>query len=305
MSEETIQMKQLRELMKQTSEFMEFQRSLWDQIKAEFNLDETQMRVLLNYNEEVKDPLPEVSGENKNEEKEYDPLNGIDKISEEKVIEIFGEDAEVIGIQHSQTIDRLKSATEIFYTLMQSSYEYDSINKEYSELIELREEAYIATMKEMIEAEEDQEKKLNLMKSLDNLYYIKYLGFLREPLDDRTTRRIVTHFHDKYKIEYDIEKTRYHLKRLNILDRFIVEISSFETRFLDERYHKQDNLLLLYFMIRIVYEDINEGKPARLHVISMVIMLNKFIRNMLSEDMRNVVLNNIIALEDQFLGKIE
>ena len=64
-------------------------------------------------------------------------------------------------------------------------------------------------------------------------------------------------------------------------------------------------MLLMYFMSMIVYMDINnKDNPDRNKVACMVFALDRVIRNKMSEEQKKIVIDNIIALEDQFLAKL-
>ena len=163
----------------------------------------------------------------------------------------------------------------------------------------------LSTLAEVVEVLEDPEKKEMMQKSIDLYINRKTLGFLRDPIDEKTMERILSNYKNEHKVSYWIQRTRDKLKQMKISQKFILEISHFETRFLEEKYHKCDNMLLMYFMSMIVYMDINnKDNPDRNKVACMVFALDRVIRNKMSEEQKKIVIDNIIALEDQFLAKL-
>ena len=102
------------------------------------------------------------------------------------------------------------------------------------------------------------------------------------------------------KMEYLINRGRDKLKQLHISQNFILELSQFEKRFLEEKYHKNNNVLLTFFLNLIVYASLSD-KKTRSHSVSFIMILDRFIKNELDEEKREKVLKNILQFEDKFL----
>ena len=295
-------MQEIAAMLKKVKELVEISQSGWEATRKEFNLNDSHMKALYEFNLNNRDPLPEaIPGDNS--EKEYDPNNGLLKITEEDVIKIFGEDHPVIGITHDVTKDRIKAIMEEFISWMSILREYSNIHNAYMELIEFQEEDEINKLKEIAEKETDEEKKKKALEGIEKYYYIKYFDYLREEVPELTKLHIIKAFHDENKAQYWIEKGRTKLKQLNLPQKFILEISQFEKRFLDEKYHSQNNLLLLYFLSTLNYTQFNSSDD-RSKAVSFVIMMDRFIRNQIKPEMKERILFNIIGLEDQFIGKM-
>jgi hypothetical protein len=260
------------------------------------------MRMVVDYNE-ANQVIPEGVDVN-NPPEDFDFLNGLDNITDEKLVEIFGEDATIFGVDHSQTLDRVKWAAQTFIAYMRSLFDFNNISIEYSNMIDENEKASIQAMKEAMEKEEDPDKKAAIKKQVDDYYYFKNMEFLNEPINEKSFNHIIKTFGDARKIQYMIDRTKSALKKLGVSEKFILEIAQFEKLFLDEKYHGQSNLMLVYFMNLVVFNTIDSRSPARKKAISLVINLDKYIRKALTPDDAAIVLNNVLALEDQFLGKI-
>lgn len=293
---------QLTALLKRVKDIAEFAQSQWEASKREFSLKDEYMRALYEFNLKNRDNPPEGK---KEDDPEYDRFNGLNKITEKDVVDIFGEEHAIIGITHEVTVDRIKGVMNDFFSWMNVLREYTNVHNAYLELIEFQEEAQIMKLKEIAENETDGEKKAIGLKAVEDYYRIKYLDFLRDELSEDTKNRIIEAFSNEKKVSYWIEKGREKLKQLSLSPKFILEISQFEKRFLDEKYHSQSNILLLYFLNMISYTNLAERKdPARSSIISLVITMDKLIRGLLKPEVKERVLFNVVGLEDQFVGKL-
>lgn len=296
-------MKNLVALMRQVGEMVKIMEVTWSSSKEEFKLTDSHMKQLYQYNEEHKKEMPEYLTDEEREK--WDHFNGLDNIPEEKVLEIFGEGHPIIGVMNTQTIDRIKSVTSEFFTWMSTLREYGQINDAYLELVETQEEAQMEALREVMNKEEDPEKKKKLSDSIDLYYNRKYLDFLADKLDDKELDRLIKAFSDEQKITYWLNRSQDKLKQLKISTKIILEISQFEKRFLPEKYHGQNNILLLYFMQTIVYCSCSDkNDQGRNKAVCMVLMFDRIVRNTTNDEVRTRVLNNIMAFEDQFIGKL-
>lgn len=296
--------KNLIQLMKQVGEMVKIMEANWESSRNEFLLTDTHMKLLYKYNEEHREEMPDyLTEEQKND---WDRFNGLNEITEEAVLEIFGEEHPIIGVTHSQTVDRIKDVTSEFFTWLSTLKEYRQIHDAYMELVELQEEQNIKQLILRTEAEEDPDKKIVLQKAIDTYYNRKHLDFLAEEMDENTIDRLVNVFNDKTKIAYWLNRSQDKLKQLKISTKIILEISQFEKRFLPEKYHKLSNILLLNFMQTVIYcscgdkNDVNRNKA-----VCMVLGLDRIIRDTANVETRERVLNNIMKFEDQFMDKIK
>ena len=293
--------KQIGQLLKQVEEMVRIMEGHWNASKREFKLTDTHMKQLYQYNDEHRTEMPE--GLSEEEQQQWDRFNGLDNITEEKVLEIFGEGHPIIGIEHTQSIDRIKDCVQDFFSWMSSLKEYRQIHDAYLQLIEIEEQKNIEILQVAADKEEDPEKKVKMEEAIKLYYYRKHLEFLADEMDELDRARIVEAFSDEKKIEYWLNRTRDKLKQIKISDKFILEISQFEKRYLEEKYHKCSNILLLYFMHTIVYSNMHDNNdPGRNKAVCMIMALDGIIRKTWSAELSEKILNNIRLMEDQFIN---
>ena len=292
--------KQIGNLLKQVEEMVRIMEAHWNASKRDFKLTDTHMKQLYQYNEEHRTEMPE--GLSEEDQEKWDRFNGLDSIPEEKVLEIFGEGHPIIGIEHTQSIDRIKDCIQDFFSWMSSMKEYRQIHDAYLQLIEIEEQKNIEILQATADKEEDPEKKAKMLESIKTYYNRKHLEFLAETMDEADRDRIVKAFSDEKKIQYWLERTRDKLKQIKISDKFILEISQFEKRYLEEKYHKCSNILLLYFMQTIVYSDMHDqNSDGRNKAVCMIMALDGVIRKTWSPEITEKILNNVRLLEDQII----
>lgn len=290
-------------LVRQLKDMVGILESAWHATEAEFKLTDTHMKELMAFNTNHLDkPADDISDE---EREKWDPTNGIDKLTEEDVVRIFGEEHPIIGVTHDVTMDRVKDAFNDFYAWLKALREYHRIHDSYMTILEEKEQLALEQLTETMNRETDPVKKEQMQKAIDQYNKNKTLGFMKDALNEKLIDRIVKNFKNDQKISYWIQRTRDKLKQMHISQKFILEISHFETRFLEEKYHKCDNILLMYFMSLIVYAPVHDKKNVeRNKAACMVYVLDRFIRNKLDEENKKVILDNVIALEDQFIEKL-
>jgi hypothetical protein len=290
--------------MGQLRELMQVMESQWEASRKEFNITDTHMKELYKYNEEHRTAMPE--GLSAEESAKWDHFNGLNDIPEEEVIRIFGNDHKIIGIEHTVTLDRIKSSVSDFFSWISAVREYRQVHDSYLQLIEFQESNEIDALKIKAEKEEDPIKKATLFKTIDVYYARKYLDFLAEPLDEKDMQHLVAAFSNQTTITYWIERARVKLEQMKISPKFLLEVSQLEKRFLPEKYHQQNNIFLLYFMQLIVYSSdvYDKNNDGRNKAVCIVFGLDKLIRKTWEEEIHNRVLNNLIAFEEQFVGKL-
>lgn len=294
---------QIRKMIQTTREMVQIMENNWSTTKMEFHLTDNQMKDLFQYNEQHKTPIPDYATEEEREK--WDHLNGLNGITEEDAIKIFGEDSPVIGVTHDITKDRIKDFAEDYLNWLIALREYKNVYQSYIKLMELQEENDINALKTRAESETDPENKQKMLNAIELYYNRKYLKFLAEPLPEEDINRIVHAFNTEKTISYWLKRSQDKLKQLKMSTKFILEISQFEKRFLPEKYHKQSNILLLYFMMTIIYCSCSDPKdPGRNKSVAMIMTLDQFVQNILDAEKKDMVLNNIIAFEDQFMDLI-
>ena len=294
---------QIRKMIQTTREMVQIMENNWSTTKMEFHLTDNQMKDLFQYNEQHKTPIPDYATEEEREK--WDHLNGLNGITEEDAIKIFGEDSPVIGVTHDITKDRIKDFAEDYLNWLIALREYKNVYQSYIKLMELQEENDINTLKTRAESETDPENKQRMLDAIELYYNRKYLKFLAEPLPEEDINRIVHAFNTEKTISYWLKRSQDKLKQLKMPGKFILEISQFEKRFLPEKYHKQSNILLLYFMMTIIYCSCSDPKDSgRNKSVAMIMTLDQFVQNILDAEKKDMVLNNIIAFEDQFMDLI-
>lgn len=288
------------EMLKNIESMVQIMQSQWDASARELELTDTHMKLLAGVNEKYKQNPPEhLTDEQRSD---WDYLNGIDHITEEDVREIFPEGHKIYGVDHSQTVDRIKGACQDFFAWVSMMKEYRNVHDAYIKLIELEEEKQIEELKIIAEKEEDPKKKKTMEESIELYYNRKYLKWLSEPVDDLTKQRIISTLSDEKKAAYWINRCRDKLAQLKISSKFILELSQFEKRYLDEKYHKNSNVLLVYFMQTCIYMDAyNKKDDGRVKTVCMVMGIDTFIRSTMDDAHKQMILDNIIAFEDQFL----
>lgn len=290
-------------MLRNLESIVSLMQSQWMASAKELKLNDSHMRQLAVYNDKYKELLSEDASEE--EKNAYDPMNGINHMTMDEIREVFGEEHPIYGVDESHTMDRLKGACHDFYHWVASMKEYQNVHDAYIRLIELEEENNINELRKAALEEEDEEKKATKLAAIEKYYNLKYLDFLQEDIDPRTKESIINALSDEKKVEYWLKRTRDKLGQLKISSKFILEIAQFESRFMEEKYHKCSNLLLLYFMrlcigAKCSYKDNEE----RTKVVSMVTMMDFLIRNQLPEDKRTRVMNNIIAFEEQLIDDV-
>lgn len=293
---EKMDIKTVGHLLKQIKDLVGIVEQQWGNTKEEFKLTMDHMKQLAVFNKEhmTEKPKDLPDGE------EFDYYNGLDHISEEKVLEIFGEESPIIAPIHNITKDRLKSALEEFFMWNQTLREYREISKNYNDLLELKESEEIKKLEEVYEKEIDEEKRKVMRESLDKYYGLKDLSFLPKMLKEEDVDRIQKLMKNQDKMEYLINRGRDKLKQLHISQNFILELSQFEKRFLEEKYHKNNNVLLVFFLNLIVYSSLSDNE-TRSRSVSFIMGMDRFIKNELDEEKREKILKNILLFEDQFL----
>lgn len=301
----------LTQMLKAAGDMVRLMEQNWLSTAKEFSITNSQMEQLGLYNENHRTPMPEnLSDEEKDK---WDQLNGIDNMTRAEAIEIFGEDSPILGVDDSQTRDRVKEAGQDFMSWLIARRQYRNLADSYNQLNELQEEQAINELRASALKETDPDAKKKKLESIDKYYAWKYLDFIAEPLSDIDKQRILKAFTTpdtcKYWINRAIDKLDHQLLTSS---NFIREIAMFEQTQLEEKYWKCNNILLLYFLKLVDFNDMTK-RPTKKDEIThdertqawcMIMGLDSVIRKLMSDDKRKRVLDNVRALEDQFIDII-
>lgn len=283
----------------------------WLTTAREFKIKDSHMRQLAVYNEQHATKMPEDISEE--ERSKWDYLNGLDHITRAEAAAIFGENSPILGVDDSQTRDRVKEAGSDFMSWLIATREYKNTDDAFMKLNELEEEKAITELAERAKNEKDPEKKEKLERSIHDYFRWKNLEFLADPLSDKDKKLIIKAFTNSDTCEYWITRTREKLDtQLMASGKFILEIANFEKRFLEEKYWKCSNIILLYFAKLVTFHDMvaKEGTSKDQYVTSqeyliqarcMIYGLDSIIRKQCTDEQKEKMLNSIRALEDQFI----
>lgn len=299
----TISFDQIKQLMKTAETMLKTMEEIWLTSAKEFKITRDHIAELHKWNMDHRIPLAEDADEKAREE--YDPVNGISSITEEEVIRIFGEDHPIIGVEHTVTIDRISGIFHDWFAFISAQREYKNIHDAYMNLLEADEEKQMNELKIAIDAEEDENNKAKMQASYDLYYNRKYVDFLAEKLDDTMIKRIVETLQDSNRAEYLIKRSKARLNQMKISSNVILELSQFEKRFMEEKYHKCSQCLLVYFMRTLVYSDPYDKKDdSRTKAVCMIFALDGIIKGTWAEDKKERVMNNIRAFCDQLIDVV-
>ena len=303
---EQVDENQLRTLLRYVQDQQNMVESAWTATVKEFNIVKDHIIKLSKFNEDNKPTLEEwLEKYPDSEEENYPGLSGLDKLSPDDIIEIFGSDSPIISeVSHSTTVNRCIEVCSDYLDFVRCSKECRDISNAYMKFLDVKTEANTQALIDHISQETDPEKKKIMQGYLDILIDYKTLGFLKDKLPDIRLNKIIRAFSNENTVEYWLNRSRKKLTDMGLTQMFILEISKFETRFLEEKYHSQDQILLLYFLCTMVYANIEPKSPDRKKLTAFIFGIDKFIRGQLSDEDRAIMLENILCLEEQFVGKL-
>lgn len=266
----------------------------------ELQIKDEHLRQLTAWNENHMKVMPDdLSDEEKDK---WDYWNGLDCITEEELEKIFGNEHKVYGLSHEATIDRIKSVCQDFRAWLIAMRDYRNLHDAYLKLLELEEEKQIIELKHIAEDEPDDSKRAVMLKAVDDYYDNKFLGFLARPLEDKERDRLLNAISDGKKLDYWIKRTRDKLDQLKISQKFILELSQFEKRFMEEKYHKNSNMLLVWFLNTCAFCNAGDKTDkSRIKIVCIVMAMDAVIRKTWSQERIDLVMDHIKAFEDQFL----
>lgn len=302
--DEKVKIEDMNQMLSNMKNLISSVEMMWKSYQSMYHIDDDMLKKLTEFNLANR---VEPTEEDKKNNTKFDSFNGLDKLTEEDVISIFGADNDIISENdHTETVKTIKAVIDTFYAWINSSREFRSAYDQYMDLIEKNELDKMAELKEIAEKEEDQEKKAKILEAYDLFFKIKYLDFLRDPVDESQMKYVIGAYTNEDKIKYQIERGKEKLQKLGFSSMFVLEMSKFEDRFLNEKYKKQSNILLAHFLNMIVYGDLKNSKSLdRSQAIAFVIALDRIARNCWKPEIRDRIIGNIEALEEQYLEPVQ
>jgi len=216
-------LKNLTSMMRQAAEAVKMMRSVWESDMNEYDVSEDHIKELYQFNVQHRTLKEDFVATEEGEE--YDEFNGLNEIQMEEVVRIFGEGHKIIGVDISQTIDRIKTVSGDFFAWVTMMRDYQQINDAYMMLLDLEEEKRIMELQKIANEESDQEQKEKMQNSLNIYYRNKYLDFLTDEISERNFKSIIDAFSNERKVEYWIKRTRDKLKQLKLSDKELINSS--------------------------------------------------------------------------------
>ena len=304
--EEHYTMEQVMQVYKHAKEILQIMESTWKSTVLTYKVNHEQIERLVQINRERRTAKPETPILDKDgKEIPYDPCNGVLTMTEQEVVDLFGEDHPIIGVTHELTLDRIHEVYEDFYNWAHALQEFREIDRMYIEYTDAKEAEQLQILKESAEKEEDPERKHVIELAIRQYYNKIYLAFLAEPIPMERIQSVVQRLGNAEKAQYILKRAADKLKQMKVSAQFIPEIVKFESTFLPEEYHCCDGVLLLYFCDMIVHCDVHDAKDQnRNNAIYMTIMLDRFIRNMLKDDVKEQIKQNLLVFEQKFVDLV-
>lgn len=296
----------MRELLKSIGDNIPLMKEMWDASKDEFNLTEDQMHAVAVFNRENITPPTEEQKEDLDEK--WDAFNGLDKLTKEDVIRIFGEDHDIHGMTHEITIQRIKECYRDLYNWISTMKQYQQTYDDWLHFQEMVETEKMNELSQEIEKIEDEEEKKKAQDALDNYWYLRNLGFLTDPqvIDDDIKNRIVQSYNDKGRLEYIMKRSLDKLPRLSIPQSWMLELNNFEKRFMDSKYSTKDDLLLLLVLQMLAFcKPDDKGDPRGSFVHSILFGVDSIIRGTCNDERKSAMLSNIASYEDAILSLMD
>ena len=294
--------KELMQLLKQAREVVVLLESHLAQSRKELQLTVEHIRKFYDFNLKHRTAVPDNV-----DESEYDHFNGLQQLTNDDIVAVLGEEHLLCTSERSleDNIEDILLTVNQYYSWMASVNELNDLHDSYIDLMDTIEDEKIKKLQLSAEEEEDPEIREVKLKHIESYYNNKYLDFLAEPIAEKDMDVVLSLFQEKdeFRVDYLIKKCERKLNQLNIPTKFILEISQFEKRFLDEIYHINSNMFLLYFATLLRNADVYDKSDInRIHVICIVFTIDRFIRNIWDSETRERILNNIILFENQFMN---
>ena len=293
---------------------LEMMRSIWEQTRTEWSLNDGVMKEFLAYNKNhrtMPDPdkisekfvneLNESNSDDEEEEEEWDEFNGLDNITSEEVINIVGIDSPIIGVNHDITKQHVKEACADLSNWVNALHEYKEISHALMTVINIKEKQNMDELKEYIENCEEGEEKEKAIAALANYNYYNNCEFLadRTVINDILLNYIIQASTDQKRLEYWLQRANDKSKRLGVSPTMILEANNFEKRFLDVEYHDKDNMLFIYLINQIKYSDPErKDDKASMRARALLMAIDNIVRKSDTPEHEMIVLDNIRAFEN-------
>lgn len=303
-SEEEIDIKTLGSMVSTVKDTVEMMARVWLETAKTFQITDKINRRIAEFNSEHKTPVPPELTEEERENWDY--LNGLDKLTMEDALQIFGEGHPCIKETIEETIGTVKDVFGSFFTYAVQRREYENIRSAFLMYVDDEEVKQIKSFEEQLKTTENPELKSVLSEKINSYYRMKHLTFLSEPLGEVHINRIKTGLVDPKKAEYWLERCQEKLKQLKVNPDFVLMLYHFEEKNLEEKYWKLNNCLLIHFMSLAIYADMHDTRDERMNMVKcMFVAINSIWTGMLKDSDRQEVMKNIKAFEDQLIDVIE
>lgn len=290
-------------LIREIGDSVKIMQEIWMETQRDYGVNRSQLNELSAFNNNHRVPKPD----DLPADEEWDMYNGFDHLTYNDMERIFGSEHPIYGVDISQTIDRVKIVFRSFIDWMTALREYNNVHNGYAVLMDMYDEQNMNEFQKICDAETDPDKKRLQQANIDLYRSNKNLGFLKEPLDDKSVERLYTAFTNKSKCEYWMKRSVDKLRQLKISEKFLEEIWGFEKRFLDEKYHRLNNMMLVYFMNLIVFCKCTDGSATnirRTHVMFMFAALDGYVQKRIDPSRKDKIKENVCAFLDMMLDKI-
>jgi len=300
---ETLPISQLQDFLRMVSSTIKQMESKWRMVSSQLKLTQPIIKKIYTYNNEHAIPLPEEATAEAHVQ--YDHFNGLDNITLNELKEILGPDHQLVHGNLKDNIEMIKNAMGLFINWLASLKEYKSAYKEYQEILDAEQYKNIEVLKNILESDPENPDREKIEAALNSYYDNLYLNFLSTPLSDEVIARLINVFNDKEKFDYWENRAAAKLKQIGVVPLTIVELASFEKKYLDEKYHKCSNMLALYVMNLARYARNDDKSPNNMKrkILLITSTLHKFIEGNMKDEQKEKVLENVKAFLDQFLDK--
>jgi len=294
---------QLHNFLKMAGDTIRQMEAKWRMIQSELRLTQPIIKKIYDYNMEHAIPLPEEATAEAHVQ--YDHFNGLDNITLEELKELLGEEHQLTKGDLKENVTDLKNAMGLFMSWLTSIREYKEAYKNYEDILDAEQFKNVEVLKNLLETEEDPEKREKMQAALNDYYDKLYLNFLAIPMSEEDVDRLVNVFVSPEKFSYWEARAADKLKQIGVAPLTIVEMAQFEKKFLEEKYYKCSNMIALYIMhiARFARNDDNSINNTKRKILIITSTLHKIIDGSMQDDQKQKVLDNIRAFLDQFLDK--
>lgn len=292
----------LQDMIHMIKEMMIAFEMIWNDTRTTYELTSDQMVKVSQYNKANRDPKPDDYDEDnlKEDEEPYDQFNGINKMTKDDVLSIFGEGHKIISpLDHDVTIQHIKEAAEELTNYVTARENYHQTTRAYLMLIDMREDYELSKLEKEMEDKSPEEQEI-IKTNVEKIKSQKNIDFLPEIFTKEDNDYIVKAQKDEKKIQYLFNRTIDKMDRLGFSKGMILEFNNFEKRYLPEEYHDLNNLLLTYLLKMIAYSNPSNPNDEKINQARLILLaVDGIVRNTLVEERKQRVLDNIIKFCDK------